>query len=777
MNIKEIFYTCFLTVGLFLNSLVTAQSQPVGAAPRQAEGTDFILLIDESGSMCGSSVHVGQSDPSNKRNEFIKLILMDLLKSQDMGLRHRLSVIEFGARDGTAPQWRVQVTLSAFPFPAREMDEDNENYFNRVFPRLKYLTEDRNRGNTDHGEALRLALAEMQKLDQTPVPIPLGQAGVEQRLKVVVLITDGKPFLPNMTEVQQLSEIDALVRQFPHEKIILFVLGLNADTDYWYGGGFGEFWRNVALKTSDDRNKKGDALYIKDHKEIYKTAEPMLRNYIYYNENNGDCCGDKYDCPPYLKSVEFTIEYSSSYMNIQESIRIIDPNGDTVPYHYFNTDKTFAKLKVDYPMPGTWKFEIDKNNPCKVICKEEAGTALYVGPLPPFPVNTSEKIRFRLEGKDERQIIETQKHFPLEGVIYLRKPSKEEVPLNANAAGKDPGLFETNGPYTFGEPGIYNVRFIGKTISVGGEPKIVISTPAREVMVVDSHPVTARLQRPVSLASTFGGVEEQAVISFQEQGEKVPVHEILEGRPSLTARLEVHTPAGKIADSRQIPLQYREGVLTGPIDFDISWRNLPEFLRGDIEAKLTLEMDNKLLKKKYFLKDPGTASRLYEFPIPVSASIGSYLIIALLVLVPCTLAAYFTFFRKRAESMSKDIPVLIYRHGNKFDPDLNVTKPLEILKHKMVFNKKVKTPFDIPKVPDQWEPLLTVIRHMVPRGVKVSIIYEKYKSNPIDKKRFQEVQLATLDNNDPAQHKIVGLEPYEMIFELKIKEEDSVPSK
>ncbi|MCP4154446.1 MAG: hypothetical protein GY757_42370, partial [bacterium] len=274
-----------------------------------------------------------------------------------------------------------------------------------------------------------------------------------------------------------------------------------------------------------------------------------------------------------------------------------------------------------------------------------------------------------------------------------------------------------------------------------------------------------------SFGSIFGGLDDNAVISFKLQGKKIPVRELLAGRPDITAGIRFRTPEGVLAESVQVPLQYKDGNLTGRLAFDIPWRFMPEFLDGDIEGKLTLNMDNKLLHKKYFLKDPGTVSRLIEFDIPVSASLLSYILILLLILVPCTLAAYFTFFKKRTKAMSKDVPILIYRDGNKFEPDPTVKKELEIFKRKLVLNKKVKTPFSIPGIPDQWEPLLTVTRHTVKKGVKVSVGYEKYKFSKKDKDRFHEIQLETRDDDDRDRHTIKGLEPYDMVFELKIKDE------
>lgn len=771
MKIKNIFYSSLITFILSMHVMVNGQSQSAHAGFFQAEGTDFILLIDESGSMCGSSVHSGRNDPDNKRNEFIKLILPDLLKSQDRGLRHRLTVIEFGSRHGASPQWQVLVSLSAFQFPVREMDEEDQRYIPRVLGCLKELTHDRNRGNTDHGAALKLALTEMQKFDQIQVPVPLGQTGVEERLKVVVLITDGKPFLPNMTEAEQLQEIREVVNHFPHENAILFVLGLNADSDYWFAGKFGDFWKNMALQTKDNKDHVGDALFIKDHKDIYVTIEPLLRQYI-YNENSGGCCLDRYECPPYLKSVEFTIEYSTSYMRLQDALRIIDPNGDSVPYHYFETDKTFAKLKIEYPLQGIWKFEINKDIPCKIIWKEERGVARYVNPLPPFPVGSSNRIQFQVEGKKNDPIFLPLKQFPLDAYIYIKTPSNIEEVLNAEALDGIPGGFVSVHSYQFGEPGIYHIQFTGKTISASGEPKTVILSPLKKVTVKDSRPVSLHLNRPLSFGSILGGVEEDAVISFQSQGEDIPVQEILENRPSITGDIEFFAPKGKIAESFQIPFRYQSGDLIGHIGFNIHWQFLPEFLRGDVKGKLILNMDNKILKQKYFLKDPGTQSQLYEFIVPVSVSFLTYGFVLLAVFIPGALIFYFAFYKKRAESMSKDIPMLVYRHGNKFEPDQSVFKSLEIFKRKMIFNQKVRTPFDIPGIPDQWEPLLTVIRHRVPRGVKVTVVYEKYKANKKDKQRFQEVHLETLDNKEPAQCKIVGLEMYEMIFELKIKEKD-----
>lgn len=776
MTEKKVKFLLAVFVVLILNVGVRAQSSVT--PPKQADGVDFILLIDESGSMCGSRVHKGQNDPGNKRNEFISLILPDILNSSTKGRSYRVSVIEFGSRYGSSAQWQAQVTLSAYEIPKRRPAENDEAYRRRVEGDLSFLSKPRSRGDSDHGQAVELAQEEIEKLNRTLVPVPVGYSGVEGRLKVIFMLTDGKPYVQKQTgqvvsDVELKREIEQVIGNLKQGEAILYVFGLNADDDYWFGQGYEAFWRNVAGATSDNQGQKGDAQFITNHERIYAQIAKILHRYTDAPplSNLKIIEGKKYDCPPYLKSIEFKIEFSRNYMRLEDTLEIKDPNGKAVPYTYFQVHKTFALLKVEGPLRGTWTF--DRKKKIEIMVNEEPQTAEYVLPVSPIPFGSSEKVVFKIPGKTPGTPFVLLPAFPLEGQITAADPVKAEQVLNAEADTQTPGNFVSTVPYRFDRQGVYKFRFSGSVITGTGEKQEVIASALHEVTVINTKPVKVLLETPSSLSSCFGTYRENVILSFYVQQQAIAVEEILKAKPGIEAELTIRRSSIKIKPAQVIPLKYEDGRLVGEVAGGIQVRYYPELFFGKLRGKLTLKMDNRILKQDYFLEDPRTLSHLYEFEIPVEEPFWLYLLLILVLLAFMALIAYFLFFKGKAEALSRDIPLLVYRHGDKFNPDHTVQKVIEVFKRKMTFNKKVRTPFDIPGLSDQWTPELTITRMGVPLGVKIKVRYERFMTNKEDKNRFEEIVMETRDNNMPYQHRIMGLEEHDMMFELKIKEDQT----
>lgn len=788
MDKKNLMYLIVLV--LFLVSGTGAQ--PVNPVNNQADGVDFLLLIDESGSMCGSKVHPGRNDPMNKRNTFMKLILPDICKATESGKRYRISMIEFGSRYGSSDQWKAKVTLSAHQIPLRLPSESKDNYFNRVSNELEDFTKDRNRGDSDHGEALRLAVHEIQKLGNIPVPVPIGQKGVQKRLKVVFMLTDGKPYVKKREEsavgqVELQREIEKMVANFPNNEVILYVLGLNSSDDYWYTGGYGSFWDDVAGSTTDKKGKHGYSQFIMNYKEMYQQILPILLSHI-ETLPPPPPPGGKYDCPPYLKSIEITLEFSKNYMKLDDMISIIQPNGQILPNHYFQEEKTYARLKVDYPLPGIWTFKREPG--IEVMVKEVAGSAEYISPVSPVSIGTEEKIIFKVPGTMPNQNFTLLPGFPIEGRISVLLPDHSEKILNAFTDPNTPGHFISTQPFKFQHEGGYNIRFTGSVITGTGEKTTVIDSGQKEITaavidrtgekphVIDpkkskikagkasTHPVKILLEEPGSVSSLLGSINEKIYISFYNGKHKIPLDQLLMDKAKIQVEFVLTMGGRRISPIHNTTLDQQTYTLSGYVEGNISWRYLFDLLLGRIDGKLTLKLDNRMLRQGYILEDPGTSSNLYEVLLDVREPFWFYLLI-LISIAALAYIPYYFFTKTKAAELSKDIPLLVYRQSKKIDRDESVEKELTIFKKKMVFEKNLKKAFDVPGMSDRWEPELVITRVPVPMGVKVIVKYERFKANRLDKNRFEEVIMETIDNDNPAQHHIVGLE--QMMFELQIK--------
>lgn len=753
--------------------ILRAQTSP--PPQKQADGVDLILLIDQSGSMCGSGVHKGQNDRDNRRNEVLGKILPNVLNSATKGKCYRISVIEFGSRFGSEPRWQAKVTLSAYSIPNRLPKEDESVYQKRVAGELAHFSKPRNKGDSDHDQALQLAQDEIVTLNKTPVAIPMGFSGVEKRLKVLFMLTDGKPYVKKQTTGEVLSDtqlqnsIRQLVNDFPDKEVILFVFGLNASDDYWYGDGYGAFWQNVAASTSDNKGRKGDAQFIANQEQIHTQITKVLGDYTIEPKPDDQVpILNTYDCPPYLKSVTFQIEFPRSYMKPTNALKVMDPNGQVLPDIYFQLFPNYALLKVDAPLHGTWRFERKKGVEVAILPQPEPQTAQYMSPVSPVPLNTTEPVVFKMPDQSAGVPFVPYPTFPVEGQINITRPDNTQQVLNAQFDPKKPGHFISTVPFLFAQLGVYKIEFSGFVVVGSGEKSKVFASALQEITVINTKPVTVRLENPESLSTSFGSFKENLVFGFYVQGQPIAVEEILKAKPSIDAELTLRLSSGKINDSQVIPLKYDGGRLVGDVSGGIPARFFPDLLLGGVKGVLTLKMDGRMLKPDYFLQDPRTLTHLYEFELPVRVSLWLYLFFISLLLGIMAVIAYLLFFKGRAQAYSKDIPILIYRHGDKFNPDPSVEKPIEITKKKMVI-KKVKIPFDIPGLSDQWVPEMTITRELIPMGVRIKLKYERFLSNPMDKDRFEEVTLETRDNTNPDQHYIRALELYNMIFQLNIK--------
>ncbi|MCP4153644.1 MAG: hypothetical protein GY757_38300, partial [bacterium] len=392
--------------------------------------------------------------------------------------------------------------------------------------------------------------------------------------------------------------------------------------------------------------------------------------------------GNKYDCPPYLKGIEFTIEYSSNFMNLPDTITITQPGGQNVPYPYFRSHKTFAKVKIDYPSGGIWRFDRKKN--IKLMVDEKKRPAQYVAPVSPVGVGTSMKLQFKIHGNGPGDIFKPLPNHPLEGLIKISTPDNGEDILNAAAETAQPEIYASTVPYKFAKQGKYRVRFTGTVVTPSGRKARVVESESKEITVINTRPVKVHLEEPGVLASLFGTVTGELNIAFQAQNQEIAIETILKSKPKIEAEMVINDGPDALSGIKTIPLTYENGRLAGEIEAEIPWRFYPRLLLGQLIGTITLKMDNRLLKDGYFLEDPGTSSQLYQFELKVRESLWLYLL--LFLLLPLLLfGVYLLLFKMKGTGTSKEVPLLMYRHGNLFSPDTTVEEKITVFKKKMVF--------------------------------------------------------------------------------------------
>jgi uncharacterized protein YegL len=765
-------------VGILFLSVITISSpaQTPGAA-KQAEGVDIILLIDESGSMAGSGLHPGKNDPYNKRNNIIKIMLADLFHSSEKGYVYRISVIEFGSRYGSSDKWQAQVTLSCFKIPDMKSSETKRDYRKRVHAQLDFLNRERNRGESDHGEALRLALKEIQKMESNPLPVPLGHTGTDERLKVVFMITDGKPYVKNpaagiFNTGKLQNEIKNIIAGFPKNRAILYVFGLNNSDDYWNAGGYGEFWEDTASTTADNKGRTGNARCIENHHKIIEQILPVLSWYT----DMPPCRkvkileGSKYDCPPYIKSLEFLVEFPRDYMSIDNSIIITQPNGSRLSADQFQVYKNHATIEIDHPIAGIW--EIKRSPGIQAVYKEECETAEYLSPLSPIPLETSHKITFKARGSGPGSTLVPLDQYPIEGKIIIISPGNKKDGLNASPDANKPGIFTSDQAFKFDQKGIYEIQFSGEVTTGSGNKKTVLESLPKKIAAANTRPLSIRLETPDSLTSVLGSIDQAASLGFYTNGKNIPAADVLKTNAPIEMDVIISKAGNKTLVKKSVTLHQKQGKLKGNVKGKIGLKHLLSIIFGEVKAKLTLKIDNRFIKGDYFLEESKPDSPIPRFQLKVGERTWIYILlfIGVLVVIGMTgLIPYMLFSRNRCLGGNKAVPVLVYRHGLKVNPDKSIEKVVEVYKRKLTLQPGVMS-FDIPGSDKIWTPRLTIVNHCVTTGVRVTVNYEVFGADSSDKDRFEEVVLETTDNYDTDKHDIKALENYHLIFELKIKE-------
>lgn len=762
-------------------------------AIKQAEGVDLILMIDESGSMGGYGEHPHPNDPHNKRNELLHIMLPYIVESSYRGNVFRISLIEFGSRTGSSARYRPAVTLSMYKIQQPATGESRSDYLQRVSQELAHLRADRTRGYSDHGAAFQLAVNEIGKLKNIPLPPPIGQSGTNHRLTVIFLITDGLPFVKDangtpIAAARLKQEIKQKISGFPGQDAVLFVFGLNDADKYWDELGYGTFWDLIAATTSDNKQNKGYAQFVSDHKKIVEQVLPVLTRYT--NPPGLEIIkGDTFDCPPYLKSVQFVIEFPRSHMKVSQGVEIIQP--DQTPLNTANAKekKVYATIDVPYPLGGVWRFN-RKDPDIKLMVKKTFQQVQFVGPVSPVHMRSNHAIRFKASGSGPNQTFAALPNFPLQAIITVTDPNNRKDTLNAAQDPNQPGVFVSAKPMQFQDAGEYLIQFEASVISGAGTPLTVLTSANEKIQVTNSTPLELMMEEPDSkIRSTTGSLDENFSFGFYTDNgnTRVPLQDVFNGSQQVDATLEVLDASGNLVIAKtDFSLKPENDKLTGFAQLDLGLMELFNIITGDRTARITAKIDQRHIKGSYFLSTPQNPNKLYQFQRELGAGMLLYLFLIAGALIILMLAAWLLYLFSKHEC-SKDVPLLVYCQESGLVEDDGFTRTI------LVDNKKIhyrNGDFGL-TVPEHgsWTPEITIKRNCTDEGVAITLEYERFGKTPADKKsvfraileklhirkadpdneRMCTVNMQTRYPRTPFIHRIEELKDIGMIFELRIQ--------
>jgi len=469
----------------------------------QAAGLDIIIAIDQSGSMSKADGALVANDPDGKRVYFLRHLLPVLKEEARNAYTTRMSVVEFGARNDRNPFKRPQVTLSAKTVlpaaPGRDWTLAGQEW-KAEFVKIKPVS----RGNTDHPRALELVAEELRRFADNPPPVPTG--GKEgPRQPVVLLVTDGKPYVDKATpESSLLDESAAVAKRFTQEvKNVRFgVVGLgDLESRYWYSNclwqgrpGCGKFWQDLA---TPDKNGAGLAFLATSDKELidklYETFGELVGRPV-------GCGQDQQTIPAYLRGLHVQVDFERPGLPLS-ALDIRDSQSRPVlPTAAERPDSDGVAFGVPHPQPGLWQLR-KSDSPYRVCLDYELEQARLVEPASPAAQGKAAPIRYRLSGRGPGGVFEPLPEFPLRFSVAIQPPSGGVSNVDLRPDDKHPGDIVSTADYLFEETGEYRLNLSGEIAAVGlpqGHAAVYASAEpgGDKIQVERGTPVQIRVETP-----------------------------------------------------------------------------------------------------------------------------------------------------------------------------------------------------------------------------------------------------------------------------------------
>lgn len=361
--------------GVVLLVLAVAMTYAVTTTAQDLfDGLDVLLVVDQSGSMRGYATCLDNprlaraNDPTGIRFE-IQQVLMQWLGdysfyvSPDTAIR--LSAIAFGSPQRTP-------TLDWIEVPSqRALSGRDESLWKREYGDLNVLLSQATFGSRDFCDTDFVRAFQLAKDQFDTIPL---LADGKRRLKVIIIITDGRPCVPGEMDCNSVSEgerhLNALKNYaslaFPEPNYQIFLVALDPDgaTGSGYWGDLGGIWESI---TTPPR-----AQVVSDSGQI-NTAVNNIVKQLFDSVGSGldstDITTDLRDdgratvfVYPYRTYMQVNVfkEKIDDTTGISTALQIIDPDGNTItggsPRVSINETGSMQIWKILTPKAGEWVF-------------------------------------------------------------------------------------------------------------------------------------------------------------------------------------------------------------------------------------------------------------------------------------------------------------------------------------------------------------------------------------------------------------------------------------
>jgi len=631
-----------------------------------SDGLDIVFVIDESGSMWGSSKHPQPNDKHRHRAGIVENVIIRFAEhAKGTPLVYRVSVVEFGGDKGSASA-RVLISNLQLKYNPIKPDEIILKTRMRVAASLYKRTG--NMGNTNTPLAMKTALAEFRKLEAA-------NGGVARERKLLI-ITDGRPFIFNSNLINLRTDIKNYAKDFKKAKVELWLVGLNDASNYWNSGD-GQFWEEVA---GIDKARLAETSFPHIPAVVQDIADQWL------GLNSVSLSNDEYHSRPYLKRITFNVHSRKPGAKSE----LIDPNALQIQPTNSTSKGTHTRYIVENPVVGTYKINKLSSSGYKVFVEENAPSLTYIAPHGVINQNVNNRIVFKvMQGYDGLQELP---QWPVNAQVIVTPPSGMVQTL--------PATFDGDGKYSAAwmptEVGKHQFTFQAKvevttdkglklydlvdSSSVGGHIEVQAYTPPPDGSlltksllpdnVVSLHLETPNHEDGLSLSSW----EDTATVKFSlYQGEEqVMTLEDVVTNPETWLQLELMDKSGMPLSEQAIPLKVVDNYFVAEIP--IKQENWWSLSVDKLHLRVTTE-SNQLTENRQlygiWLPESLEDKRIYGNPRTVAdidiimsfwlmILVGFIILLLVLVLIVLLLQRLAPRLNIRGEDRGRIVNLLIY---------------------------------------------------------------------------------------------------------------------
>ncbi len=473
-----------------------------------ARGFDFVVIIDQSGSMQGIGGAGIASDRLAVRNDMAKRAFDLVAQNGRINNKvHRFGVISFGTT--------VRVDLPLSPIIPTTIDS--------LRARLNLGLTDQSLVFTD----FLLAFQEAQKLLSTPP-----QAEKEKR--VILLITDGAPYVQGFNIFSYKEDLKEFIEtSFPYPDFKLHVVALNDPaSNFW--DDYREFWKklshNQAQKLENDRGA------------IFRALQEEINKIL--GSTHGEHVIDNPIIPPYLESLVFDIFRVNPAVEVKiypanEPDRSLEPGKPGVTF--VNVGRTIQTITIKKPFPGLWKIEkSDQAAQVDIYMQQFFTRGKLLQPDPDRPVKQFEKVlvKYRVEDSDQKPLEEIR-GYPLTLEVTLVKPNGDRVQMMMEKS-PDPSeksVFQTSEAVECDLTGEYRAEVLIATKDIKSRQVSLFCDQWARFLVQGSRLIKCILQEPkpfdnIPLFQDFPMVPKPLLVSFEfldEDGDRLNLSAFFRG--------------------------------------------------------------------------------------------------------------------------------------------------------------------------------------------------------------------------------------------------------